>query len=76
MKTIKRLEHNATVMTDARLGWDIFWSGDYSKVDRAVSGPMSIDEAKAVGIPKGYTIIAAANLGKIRFLQRFFIRLK
>lgn len=73
MKIVKKLKHNQKELSDAFLGWDIFWCGDYSSIDKTISGPVDID---TLVIPKGYTIIFAVNVGRIKFLKRFFIKVK
>ena len=72
MKLIKRLERPAIDLTDAIFGWDIFWAGDYSKIDESDKKNFDIDNLK---IPRGVSLVFAVNSKKVRFLKRLFIRL-
>lgn len=81
MKFIKRLKHTdreLSCLNGYKIGWDIFWCRDYKEFDRIYgqgSDIQEIEEVRTKGI-YGYTIIFAVNIWFIKFIKRFFIRIK
>jgi hypothetical protein len=71
MKFIKRLSHDARVLEDAILGWDIFRCRDYSNIDGAMENLSDVRKVKPIF---GYTIIFAVNIKGLKLFGRLFIR--